>query len=72
MDVMLLAKAIKDLSGATKQNIDIELQLRKARAAAKQEALDAAAAEVGAAARAKGMSEVEADFWMRKVLGVSG
>jgi hypothetical protein len=71
MDLMLLAKALKDLSGTTKVNLDTELLLRKARAQAAQEALDAAAKNVGEAARAQGMSETEADFWMKKVLGVA-
>jgi hypothetical protein len=59
------------LSGTTKVNLDTELLLRKARTQAAQEALDAAAKNVGEAARAQGMSETEADFWMKKVLGVA-
>ena len=56
MDVMLLAKALKDIAGTQKTNIDTELLMRKVREETKAKA-DAAAAEVEQLTRNAGMSE---------------
>lgn len=69
-ELMFLAKALKDLSGASKLNVDIELKMRQVRAEARKAAIDEAAAVVGETARAQGMDEAQAEFWMKKVLGV--
>ena len=69
MDVMLLAKALKDIAGTTKTNIDTELQLRKVRAETKAKA-DAAAAEVEQMTRSAGMSEELVSTIRARILGV--
>jgi hypothetical protein len=70
MDVMLMAKAIKDLSGAKMSQAQLELKMREVREQARLKALEDAAKVVGEAARAQGMDEEQVDFWRRKVLGV--
>ena len=69
MDVMLLAKALKDIAGTQKTNIDTELQLRKLRAETKAKA-DAAAAEVEQMTRSAGMSEELVTTIRARILGV--
>lgn len=65
MDVMLLAKALKDIAGTTKVNIDVEKQLRAMRTEVKK-----AATEVAATARSAGMSEELVAAIRTRVLGV--
>lgn len=65
MDVMLLAKALKDIAAATKVNIDVEKQLRAMRAEVKK-----VATEVAATARNAGMSEELVTAIRARVLGV--
>jgi hypothetical protein len=69
MDVMLLAKALKDLAGTKKADIDTELQLRKLRAETKAKA-DAAAAEVETMTRNAGMSDDLVSAIRARILGV--
>lgn len=69
MDVMLLAKALKDIAGTTKTNIDTELQLRKLRAEMQAKAT-AAAAEVAQMTRQAGMSEELVSSIRARILGV--
>ena len=69
MDVMLLAKALKDIAGTQKTSIDTELQLRKLRAETKAQA-DAAAAEVEQLTRQAGMSEELVSSIRARILGV--
>lgn len=65
-ELMFLAKALKDLSGANKLNVDIELKMREVRKKAIAEAAEA----VGDTARAQGMSEEQVEFWRKRVLGI--
>ncbi|MBN9477399.1 MAG: hypothetical protein ABS43_03715 [Bordetella sp. SCN 67-23] len=65
-ELMFLAKALKDVSGASKLNMDIELKLRQEREKAKVESADA----VEKAARAQGMDEDQVMFWRQQVLGL--
>lgn len=69
MDVMLLAKALRDIAGTQKTNIDTELQLRKLRAETKAKA-DAAAAAVEQMTRQAGMSEELVTTIRARILGV--
>lgn len=69
MDVMLLAKALKDIAGATKTNVDVELQLRRVREQTQAKA-DAAAAEVEQMTRQAGMSEALVSTIRSRILGV--
>lgn len=69
-ELMFLAKALKDVSSASKLNVDIELKMREVRAQAHKDALAKAAKVVGETARAQGMDDAQADFWMKKVLGI--
>lgn len=66
MDVMLLAKALKDVGAASKANVDIELKLREVRSRAK-----AAAAEVTRAAIKAGLSEEAVEAIRSKILGIA-
>lgn len=65
MDVMLLAKALKDIAGTTKANLDIEKQLRAMRAE-----LKAAARDVAEQARAAGASDATINAMRTRILGV--
>ena len=65
-ELMFLAKALKDLSGASKLNVDIELKMREVR----RKALDDAAKKIGETALAQGMDEQQAEFWSKQVLGM--
>ena len=69
MDVMLLAKALKDIAGTQKTNIDTELLMRKVREETKAKA-DAAAAEVEQLTRNAGMSEELVSSIRARILGV--
>lgn len=69
MDVMLLAKAIKDLAGTSKTHIDVELQLRKLREQVQAKA-DAAAKEVENMTRQAGMSDELVTAIRQRILGV--
>jgi hypothetical protein len=62
-EVMLLARAIKDLASADKLSAERELRIRR-------EIATKAADVVTETARAQGMSEDQARFWREKVLGV--
>lgn len=64
--LMFLAKALKDLSGATKGNLEIELKLREMRARAK-----AAAEEVGQIGKKSGWSEETINTLKAKFLGIT-
>lgn len=65
MDVMLLAKALKDIAGTTKANIDIERQLRAMRADLKR-----AAEQVAGQVRRAGVSEETITQIRQRILGV--
>ena len=67
MDVMLLAKALKDIAGTTKANIDIERQLRTMRADLKR-----AAEQVAGQVRRAGVSEETIAQIRQRILGVGG
>lgn len=69
MDVMLLAKALKDIAGTQKTSIDTELLMRKVREETKAKA-DAAAAEVEQLTRNAGMSEELVSSIRARILGV--
>lgn len=65
MDIMLLAKALRDISQTTKANIDIERQLRGMRSDLKK-----AATEVEQTARAAGLSPDTINSIKARILGV--
>lgn len=65
MDVMLLAKAIRDVAGTTKTQLEVERQLRAMRAE-----LKAAAQDVESAARAAGLSGETVAQIKQRILGV--
>ena len=69
MDVMLLAKALKDIAGTQKTSIDTELQLRKLREETKTKAAQAAAVVEGMTRNA-GMSEDLVSSIRARILGV--
>lgn len=69
MDLMLLAKALRDLAGTSKTNIDVELQLRKLREQVQQRA-DAAARDVESMTRQAGMSDELVRSIRERILGV--
>lgn len=60
-ELMFLAKALKDLSGTSKLNMDIELKMRDVR----KKTLAEAAEAVGETARAQGMTEEQVEFWRK-------
>ncbi len=63
-EVMLLARAIKDLASADKLSAERELRIRR-------ETARKAADVVTETAKAQGMDEEQARFWREKVLGVA-
>lgn len=65
MDVMLLAKALKDIAGTTKTHLDVERQLR-----AMREQLKTVAVEVEGAVRQAGLSEETVGQIKARILGV--
>ncbi len=65
MDVMLLAKALRDIAGTTKVHLDVERQLRAMRAE-----LKAVATEVEATARQAGLSADTVGQIKARILGV--
>lgn len=65
MDVMLLAKALRDIAGTTKTHLDVERQLRAMRAE-----LKAAAQDVAEQARAAGASDETIKAMRTRILGV--
>lgn len=69
MDVMLLAKALKDIAGTQKTSIDTELLMRKVREETQAKA-DAATAEVEQLTRNAGMSEELVSSIRARILGV--
>jgi polyhydroxyalkanoate synthesis regulator phasin len=62
-EVMLLARAIKDLASADKLSADREIRIRREIAKKVEDVVDETA-------KAQGMSEDQARFWREKVLGV--
>lgn len=66
MDIMLLAKAIKDLSGADKVTMERALRIRQE---ARKQALEEAAQRAEETAVAQGMGPDQARFWREQVLG---
>jgi len=64
MDLMLLAKALKDLAGADKLTAERILKVR-------QEAAKEAAEKVAAVAKTKGLSKETVDELKREILGVA-
>ncbi|CUR45535.1 Phage terminase, small subunit [Alloalcanivorax xenomutans] len=62
--VMLLARALKDIAGADKLSADRELKIRK-------EERDKAAKVVEEVTQAAGMDTEQVDFWRKKVLGMT-
>ena len=69
MDVMLLARALKDLAGANKTHVDVELQLRRLREQVRAQA-DAAARKVESMTRQAGMSDELVASIRQRILGV--
>ncbi|GKS96997.1 phage protein Gp27 family protein [Acidovorax sp. SUPP2825] len=69
MDVMLLAKALKDIAGTSKTNLDTELQLRKLRSEIQAKA-NAAASAVEQMTRQAGMSDELVSTIRARILGV--
>lgn len=65
MDVMLLAKAIRDVAGTTKTHLEVEKQLRSMRAE-----LKTAAKEVENTARQAGLSSDTVEQIKQRILGV--
>ena len=65
MDVMLLAKAIRDVAGTTKTQLEVEKQLRAMRAE-----LKAAAKDVETTAREAGLSADTVGAIKKRILGV--
>lgn len=65
-DIMLLAKALKDLSSATKTSVDVEIKLREIRERAK-----AAASAVAQTAKKAGMSADTIASIKRDILGIT-
>ncbi len=61
--VKALALGVQRLEQSTTLNVKREAEIRK-------QALQDAAEAVGEEARAQGMDEAQAEFWMKKVLGV--
>lgn len=70
MDIMLLAKAIKDLAGADKISVEREMRVRQAVAAEIKAQTAAAAQEAESIAREGGMSDDEWALIRAKILGV--
>ena len=66
---MLLARALKDLAGANKTHVDVELQLRRLREQVRSRA-DAAAREVESMTRQAGMSDELVASIRQRILGV--
>lgn len=70
MDVMLLAKALKDIAGTQKVSIDTELQLRRVREATQAKA-DAAARAAAQEMQQAGVSEATIAAIRQRILGVA-
>jgi len=70
MDVMLLAKALKDIAGTQKVSIDTELQLRRVREATQDKA-DAAARAAAQEMQQAGVSEATIAAIRQRILGVA-
>lgn len=68
-ELMFLAKALKDLSGASKVNVDIELKLRQVRADTRKELLAAQAKELDALQKSGGVTE-QTKLAIRQALGI--
>jgi Protein of unknown function (DUF3486) len=74
-EVQMMARALKDLNGAKKGNVDMELKLREVREAEQLRTLEAskqAAAEVDKTVREAGLSEQAAEAIRIKILGIGG
>lgn len=69
-DIMLLARAIKDVSGAAKTNVDVELQLRRLREQIHAKA-DAAAKATAKELKQAGVSAETIAAIRQRVLGVA-
>lgn len=63
-EVMLLARALRDIASSTKIGAE-------ARRAIRAELAEQAAAVVGELAKAQGMSAEQVEFWRKKVLGIA-
>lgn len=70
MDVMLLAKAIKDLSGTTRESFAIDKARREAAAQARRELLEEQKAKLDQAVKGKGVTE-ETQAAIREALGIA-
>ncbi|PLY02759.1 MAG: hypothetical protein C0622_05265 [Desulfuromonas sp.] len=71
-NIPVIIEMVKDLA-LTGQRLEKAAQLNAAREKEiRQQALEEAAQAVGDEARAQGMTDEQADFWRRKVLGVKG
>lgn len=69
-ELMFLAKALKDLSGASATNVSIELKMREIRAKAQRELLEEQKAKLDAIPKDKGVSE-ETKNAIREALGIA-
>ncbi len=64
-ELMFLARALKDLSGATKANVEVALLLKRMR-----EQAAAAATDVAKTAKKAGLSEATIDMIRARILGI--
>lgn len=69
-EVRVMARALKDLSGAKRGNIDIELKMREVRAEERRALLAEQELKLQDVAKAQGMDDAQVDFWRRKFLGI--
>jgi len=69
-EIMFLAKALKDLSGASATNVAIELKMREIRAKAQRDLLEEQKAKLDAIPKDKGVSE-ETKNAIREALGIA-
>ena len=67
VDGAIMAKLARAISDLAKASINVKKFIQDARL----KALTEAAAVVGEEARAQGMDEAQAEFWMKKILGVA-
>jgi len=69
-EVSVMARALKDLNGAKKGNVDIELKMRQVRESERKMVLAEQEVKLQEVAKAQGMDEAQVDFWRQKFLGI--
>lgn len=70
-EVRVMARALKDLSGAKRGNIDIELKMREVRAAERKQVLEEQRAKLDAMGNKGGVTE-DTKKAIREALGIAG